>query len=183
MATSSEFQKFDAVMRKILSVFERRAKKTREDVEAETGKEKAGDFLARLPRPCRRAARVWVRSCSIWLARQLSERNALADDLPDGEIEATSVIKLFTVVEAKHLFVKVTVKMERLYAHIGSRDATFQERPEILKAIGMHAAIYVLSRMVNDLMRIVRCQSFVGHERIAVESRASSYMLAYLPLQ
>jgi hypothetical protein len=28
--------------------------------EANTGKEKAGDFLARFPRPCRWVARVWV---------------------------------------------------------------------------------------------------------------------------
>ena len=30
------------------------------EAETSTSKEKAGVFLARLPRPCRRAARVWV---------------------------------------------------------------------------------------------------------------------------
>jgi hypothetical protein len=41
---------------------ERRIKKAREGMEAKAGtsKEKAGSFLARCPRPCRRAARVWV---------------------------------------------------------------------------------------------------------------------------
>ena len=41
---------------------ERRVAEAREGMETKTGtdKEKAGDFLARLPRPCRREARVWV---------------------------------------------------------------------------------------------------------------------------
>ncbi len=30
------------------------------EAQARTSKEKASDFLARLPRPCRRVARVWV---------------------------------------------------------------------------------------------------------------------------
>jgi len=30
------------------------------EAQARTSKEKAGDFLARFPRPCRRVARVWV---------------------------------------------------------------------------------------------------------------------------
>lgn len=53
------------------------------EAQAGAGKEKAGDFLARLPRPCRRVARVWGSSRSIRLSRELSERNALADDLPN----------------------------------------------------------------------------------------------------
>src|SRR6266852_3215078 len=73
--------------------------------------------------------------------------------------------------------------MERFNRHIRARDTALEEAPKVLKAIGVYAAIYVLSRVVNDLMRVVRCQSIVGHERIAVECRASSYMLAYLVLQ
>ena len=30
------------------------------ETQAGTSKEKAGDFLARFPRPCRRVTRVWV---------------------------------------------------------------------------------------------------------------------------
>src|ERR1019366_6089454 len=64
-----------------------------------------------------------------------------------------------------------------------ARDAALQETPEVLKAVRVYAAIYVLNGMVNDLMRVVGCQSCVGHERVAVESRASFYVLADFALQ
>src|SRR5260370_1171503 len=73
--------------------------------------------------------------------------------------------------------------MKRLNRNIRSRDTALEQRPKVFKPVRVYAAIYVLSGMVNDLMRVVRCQSFIGHERIAVESRASSYMLAYFLLQ
>src|ERR1035437_6005533 len=73
--------------------------------------------------------------------------------------------------------------MKRFHANIGSRDAALQETPKILKPVRVHAAIYVLCGVVNDLMRVIRCQSIVGHERIAVKRSASGYMLAYFLLQ
>src|SRR5271166_2522840 len=73
--------------------------------------------------------------------------------------------------------------MKRLYRNIRARDAAFQERPEVLKAVCVYAAIYVLSRVIHDLMCVVRCQSIVGHERITVEGSASGDMLAYFLLQ
>src|ERR1035438_621482 len=73
--------------------------------------------------------------------------------------------------------------MKRLHANVGSRNAALEKRPEILKAVGVHAAIYVLSRMVYDLMSIVAGQSVVGHERVSIESRASGDVLADFLLQ
>src|ERR1039458_1702908 len=73
--------------------------------------------------------------------------------------------------------------MKRFDRHIGTRDAALQETPKVLQAIRVYAAIYVLRGMVNDLVRIVRCESFVGHERIGVEGCTSSHMLAYFLLQ
>src|SRR5205814_10622211 len=91
--------------------------------------------------------------------------------------------KVFAVVEAKHLLVKVSVKMKRLHAHIRCRNAALEERPEILKAVSVYATIHVLRGMVNNLVRVIGCQSIIGHERIGVESRASSDVLAYFILQ
>src|ERR1700688_1432865 len=73
--------------------------------------------------------------------------------------------------------------MKRFHRNIGARDAALEKTPEILQAIRMHAAIDVLSSVVNDLMRIVRRQSIVGHECIAIESRASGDVLVNLRLQ
>lgn len=73
--------------------------------------------------------------------------------------------------------------MKRFDRNIRARDAALEEIPEVLQAIRMHAAIYVLSCVVNHLMRVVGCQSIVGHESITVEGRASGDMLAYFLLQ
>src|SRR5438128_6142726 len=73
--------------------------------------------------------------------------------------------------------------MKRLHAHVGSRNATLQQRPKILKAVGMYAAIHVLSRMVHNLVRVVGCQSLIREQSVSVESRASLHMLANLCLQ
>jgi len=68
--------------------------------------------------------------------------------------------------------------MKRFYAHVGSRDAAFQQRPEILKAVCVYASIHVLNGMVNDLMCVVACQTFIGEQCIGVKSRASFNMLS-----
>src|SRR5258708_5626924 len=73
--------------------------------------------------------------------------------------------------------------MKRFHANVGSRNPALEKRPEILKPVGVDATVYVLSRMVNYLMRVVRCQSIVGHKRIAVERSASGDMLANFFLQ
>src|SRR5205085_2456359 len=68
-------------------------------------------------------------------------------------------------------------------AYIGSRDAALQQRPEVLQAVGMYATIHVLSRMVNNLVRVIGCQSFIREQGISVESRSSFDVLAYFSLQ
>jgi len=64
--TQSEFQKFDETLRKMIAVPREELGK-RDDVEAQASKEKAGDFLARLPRPCRRVGPCLGSPCSIGL--------------------------------------------------------------------------------------------------------------------
>src|SRR5438876_12191922 len=73
--------------------------------------------------------------------------------------------------------------MKRFHTHIGSRDAALQQRPEVLKAVSMHATVYILAGVVNYLMRIFSCETFIGLEGIGVEGSASSDMPAYLFLQ
>ena len=73
--------------------------------------------------------------------------------------------------------------MKRFNRYVGSRDAALEERPEILKSIRVYAAIYVLNGMIDNLMRVIRRQSFVGKQGIRVQSRASRDMLANLRLQ
>src|SRR6059036_1323566 len=73
--------------------------------------------------------------------------------------------------------------MKRLHAHIRTRDATLEQRPEILKAVGMYATVHIFAGMVNHLMRVFSCETFVGLESIRVECSTSSDMLTYFFLQ
>lgn len=134
-----------------------------------------GNF--RFPRPCRFVARRFV------FARELAVGKPLSEYLAHSESKATSIIKVFAIVIPESLLIKITIEMERLYAHIGSGDAALQQRPEILKSICVNATIHVLHRMVNDLVGVIGSQSFVGQERIAVQSRASRDVLSDFILQ
>src|SRR5438270_10783887 len=73
--------------------------------------------------------------------------------------------------------------MKRFQAHVVSRTPALEQTPEVFEAVGVYAAIYVLSGMVNDLMRVIAIESFIRHQSISVECSASSDVLAYFFLQ
>src|SRR5437764_10013119 len=73
--------------------------------------------------------------------------------------------------------------MKRFHANIGSRHAALEQRPKVLKRIGVYSAIYVLRSMVNNLVRVIGRQSLIGKQCVCVQSRASFNMLANLSLQ
>jgi len=117
------------------------------------------------------------------LACELGVGEALAADLRHSQSETLAIVHIFAVVETECLLIKVTEEMKRLHANVGSRNPALEKRPEILKAVRMDAPVNILNGMVHDLMRVIRCQSFVGEQGVGVESRASFYMLANLRLQ
>src|SRR5437667_11353071 len=73
--------------------------------------------------------------------------------------------------------------MERLYAHIGSMQAALQEAPEVFHPVSMNVAVHVLNRVIDNSVIIVRIQSVVGLEFIAVDSCACFHMLTHLLLE
>src|SRR5712691_8798030 len=73
--------------------------------------------------------------------------------------------------------------MKRLHAHVGSRDPALQQRPEVLKAVGVYATIHVLNGVIYHLMNVVSRQTFVGHEGIGIERGSSFDMFPYFILQ
>ena len=82
--TPTESQKFDAVMRKLLTVSKEEFKEAGKGVEEEarTSKEKAGSFLAPLATTLPSCGPRLGSLCSIRFASELSEGDALAKDLP-----------------------------------------------------------------------------------------------------
>src|SRR2546426_6560924 len=73
--------------------------------------------------------------------------------------------------------------MKWFHTHVGSGDAALQQRPEILKAVGVYATVYILAGVVNYLMRVFSCETFIGLEGVGVERSASTDMPAYFFLQ
>ena len=59
------------------------------------------------------------------------------------------------MVVPERLLIEVAEQMERFDAHIGSADASLQQAPEVLKAIGMDATINILDSMIYNLMGIL----------------------------
>jgi hypothetical protein len=110
-------------------------------------------------------------------------RKSLADNVGNGEIKAASVIKVFAVVVPEHLLIKVTEQMERFHANVGSRNPALEETPEVFKAVGVYATVYILSRVVNCLVRVLARQTFIREQGIGIECRAGGYVLSYFLLQ
>src|SRR5271157_5968241 len=62
--------------------------------------------------------------------------------------------------------------MERFHTHVSTMQAALEQRPEIFKAIGVYAAIYVLNRVIYDLMLELVMQSLVSTHLVSVERGA-----------
>ena len=108
------------------------------------------------PRPCRFVARRFVFAC------QFAIGEALAADLGHGKRKALAVIHVFAIVETEHLFVKVTEKMKRFHANVGSVNSALQQTPEVLQAVGVNLSVYVLLGMVDHLLGEICVQAIVG---------------------
>src|SRR5271166_7195459 len=68
--------------------------------------------------------------------------------------------------------------MKRFHTHVGSGQPALQQRPEVLHAVSVYAAIYILNRVVNDLMSITSFQSVIGNPFVTIERGASLHMLS-----
>ena len=63
------------------------------------------------------------------LAGELIERQPLADDLPNGQIEAVTVVHALAVVVAEPLLIKVAEQMKWLYRDVRSLQSALQQVP------------------------------------------------------
>lgn len=97
---------------------------------------------------------------------------ALADDLRDSQIEASTVANVQTVVIAEYLFSKVAVKMKRLDTNVGSPDGALQEAPKVFETVSVDSPSHIGDGMVNDFVSVLRSESFIRAERVSVDRRA-----------
>src|SRR5437667_307301 len=81
-------------------------------------------------------------------------------------------------VEGKTEFEKFDNFMRRLNTDVGSTNATLQEAPEVLKAVGVNLAACVALRMIHELMEVFIIQPFVSAVRVCIDFAASLDVLA-----
>ena len=73
--------------------------------------------------------------------------------------------------------------MEWFDTNVASRDAALEQRPEVLKAVGVNLTINVLLGMVNNFVGVLGSQTVIGAQSIGVECRASFDVLLNFGLQ
>jgi hypothetical protein len=100
-----------------------------------------------------------------------------------GGFKAGLIVHVLAVVVTESLLIEVAKQMERLNAHIRPVDTALQQRPKVLKAVGVNASVDVLDSMVNNRVSVLPSQSLVGEQSISVESSTSLNMLLYFRLE
>src|ERR1039457_602254 len=73
--------------------------------------------------------------------------------------------------------------MERFDTNVASRNAALEQRPEVLKAVGVNLPINVFLGMVNDFVGVLGSQPVIRGQSIGVEGRASFDVLLDFGLQ
>ena len=103
----------------------------------------------RFPRPCRFVARRFVLACEFAVCKPFSR------NLSHSQSKTLPIIQILAIVVSKSLLVKVAKKVEWFHADISSRDATLQQRPEVLKAVRVNPTVHVLDGVVYDFVCVV----------------------------
>ncbi len=73
--------------------------------------------------------------------------------------------------------------MEGFDANVGAIDTVLQQRPEVLKAVGVDAAVDLLDSVIHDFGGVVAGEPFVGEQEVGIERRSRFDVLADFSLQ
>jgi hypothetical protein len=59
--------------------------------------------------------------------------------------------------------------MERFHADVGAIESALQQRPEVLKAVGVNSTIHLFQSMIDHLISVIAIQTRVAKHYIGVE--------------
>src|SRR6266478_1479888 len=88
-----------------------------------------------------------------------------------------------TIVESERLLIQIPKQVERLNRNVGSMQTALEQRPKILKAVGVDSTIHVLLCMVDNLMFVLLIQSPIAVQFVGKNRRASLHVLLYRALK
>jgi hypothetical protein len=104
------------------------------------------------------------------LPRQFAVRNVLASDLRQNPLESLAIVdgSLFAVaiIKAEYLLIKIAEQVKWFHTNVRSRQAALEETPEIFHSIRMYAALYILHRVVNDLVLVLTRKTLITRQFI-----------------
>src|SRR5580704_11462313 len=112
------------------------------------------------------------------LACYLSPREALADNLPYRQVKTFAVsqrrsVQILSVIEAEHLLINVSLKVNGINADISSLQTALKQAPEVFHPVHVYAALNIAFRFVDDLVCVESGrQALIGVVFVGVESGA-----------
>ncbi len=79
----------------------------------------------------------------------------MTKDVRHSSFKTGLIVDVLPIVVTKAMLIEVAKQMEWLNANVGSADTALEQAPEVLKAVGVDAAIDVLNSMVYNLVSIL----------------------------
>lgn len=76
-------------------------------------------------------------------------------------------------VESEGLLVYVSEEMEWFNRNVGAAELTLEQAPEVFDPVGMHRTVYVVLKMIDDLMNILFIDGHIRGMLVGVEKSAS----------
>src|SRR6266571_4302554 len=92
------------------------------------------------------------------------------------------VVHVHAVVVTKRLLIQVAEQVKRLNANVGAADSALEQAPEVFQTVCVNPAIYILSRVIYDLVREISTQAVIGKQRICIQGTFSSDVSLDMPL-
>src|SRR5580698_5292898 len=136
----------------------------------ETGQQKAESSYAFRFRPrCRRNLERDFRFF-VLLRRQFRIRQPLADDLLTQQTETVRIIHRIVlrgaIVEPESLFIHIAEQMKRFDRDIRSAESSLEQAPEVFHALSVNLPVYVLLKVIDELVLVLGGKSEIGIELI-----------------
>lgn len=119
-----------------------------------------------LPRCCR----LWRKIITAFAVRQVEIGQPLSNDAHNRFQEPASIAVL-ALIEAESLLVQIPEQMKRLHIDVCATERPLEQRPKVLKAVGVDASANIGLGVVNDAVHKRLGKVPVGRERVRVDFR------------
>src|SRR5262245_55445566 len=112
------------------------------------------------------------------MSGQFFVHDSLSDNLTHDHLEAFTVITE-TLIESKDLFIQVAEHMKRFNTNVGALNATLQERPEVLNAVGVNVSTHIFFGVTHEgMLESLIAKKAISSMFVRVDTGATLHGLA-----